>query len=86
VFVFFIFLYSFLSGGKENLPIIIVFPPVNIFIGRGSSGYKKLFLGSSMAECLGNNMEHDNKGAGKVNRVSPSGEMKTFEAVCTSLC
>jgi hypothetical protein len=38
-----------------------------------------------LAECLGHNdTEHDNKGAGKVNRMSPGGELKTSEAACAS--
>jgi len=47
---------------------------------------KNYLRGSSMAGCLGNDTEHDNKGARKVNRMSPSGELKTSEAACASLC
>jgi len=47
---------------------------------------KNYLRGSSLAERLGNDTEHDNKGAEKVNRISPSGELKTSEAACTSLC
>ena len=46
---------------------------------------KNYLRGSSMAGCLGSDTEHDNRGAGKVNRMSPSGELKTSEAACTSL-
>ena len=40
--LFFIFLYSLLSGAREKFPTIIVLSLVTIFIGRGSSGYEKL--------------------------------------------
>jgi hypothetical protein len=36
------------------LPTINFFWAVNVFIGRGSSGYEKLFRGSSMERMLGN--------------------------------
>ena len=72
----FIFLYSLLSGARENFPIIIVLSLVTIFTGRVFSGYCR---GSFLAERLGNNdTEHENKGAGKVHRMIPSGEMKTL--------
>ena len=47
---------------------------------------KNYLRGSSMAECVGNDTEHDNKGAGKVNIMIPIGELKTSEAACTSSC
>jgi hypothetical protein len=41
---------------------------------------KNYLRGSSLAGQLGNDIEHDNKGAGKVNRMISCGEAKTSEA------
>jgi hypothetical protein len=47
------FFAPFINTGCQ-LPL--VFWPLNVFIGRGSSGYENFFRGSSMDESLGNNL------------------------------